>query len=188
MTVSAVSPWRTAFCEACCLRVSVLGPVLPSALRRLASICLTEVMLEARSLNWLRSVIWGCRGGGGTRLDPAYVTTASDGAACESIACAEVRTGRVRPKLPRGSHSVDSFCAPPTGLVADAVQFAIWRRGTRRLSPPQFLDAQFRPQPTETVICDRIVATFGPCRTIFERFKPIGDFDSTFRSSSHRAW
>jgi hypothetical protein len=70
------------------------------------------------------------------------------------------------------------FCAPPTGLVAGAVQFAIWRRGTRRLSPPQFLDAQFRPQPTETVICNRIVAAFGPCRTIFEHFKPIGDFDS----------
>jgi hypothetical protein len=28
------------------------------------------------------------------------------------------------------------FCAPPTGLLAGAVQFAIWRRGTRRLSPP----------------------------------------------------
>ena len=42
--------------------VSVLGPVLPSALRRLASICLTEVMLEARSLNWLRSVIGGAAG------------------------------------------------------------------------------------------------------------------------------
>src|SRR5271166_5554867 len=44
MTVSAVSPWRTALQGDACLPASVFGPVLLSALRRLASICLSEVM------------------------------------------------------------------------------------------------------------------------------------------------
>src|SRR5674476_718803 len=41
--------------------------------------------------------------------------------------------------------------------------------------------AQFRPQPTKTVICNRVIATFGPCRTLFERFKPIGHRQITSR-------
>jgi hypothetical protein len=42
--VSAHNPWRTAFCRDRRLPSSVLGPVLLSALRRLASICRNDVM------------------------------------------------------------------------------------------------------------------------------------------------
>src|SRR6516165_9647460 len=45
MTVSAVSPWRTAFWRERPLPSSVTGPVLSCALRRLASICRKEVIL-----------------------------------------------------------------------------------------------------------------------------------------------
>jgi hypothetical protein len=44
MTVSAVKPWRKAFRRDRRLPFSVLGPVLLSALRRLASICLRGVI------------------------------------------------------------------------------------------------------------------------------------------------
>src|SRR6516164_8250811 len=44
MTVSAVSPWRTALQRDACFPASVLGPVLLRELRRLASICLREVI------------------------------------------------------------------------------------------------------------------------------------------------
>src|SRR5215470_17099388 len=44
MTVSAVSPWRTAFWRDLLLPSSVVGPVLKRALRRLASICRSEVI------------------------------------------------------------------------------------------------------------------------------------------------
>src|SRR6516225_5832000 len=53
MTVSAVSPWRTALPRDACLPVSVFGPVLLRALRRLASIWRYEVM-ERRFPNWVR--------------------------------------------------------------------------------------------------------------------------------------
>src|SRR6516225_4321274 len=56
MTVSAVSPCRTALQRDACLPASVLGPVLLSALRRLASICLYEIM-ESSSPNWVRFVV-----------------------------------------------------------------------------------------------------------------------------------
>src|SRR6516165_7201654 len=55
MTVSAVSPWRTALRRDVCLPASVLGPVLLRALRRLPSICRYEVM-ERFSANWVRFV------------------------------------------------------------------------------------------------------------------------------------
>ena len=44
MTVSAVSPWRTALPRERCLPASVFGPVLLCALRRLASIWRNEVI------------------------------------------------------------------------------------------------------------------------------------------------
>jgi hypothetical protein len=44
MTVSAVKPWRTAFRRDRSLPSGVIGPVLFCALRRLASICLNEVV------------------------------------------------------------------------------------------------------------------------------------------------
>ena len=44
ITVSAVSLWRTALQRERCLPSSVMGPVLLQALRRLASICLKEVI------------------------------------------------------------------------------------------------------------------------------------------------
>src|SRR6516225_246392 len=56
ITVSAVSPWRTALQRDTCFPASVLGPVLLSALRRLASICLYEVMVS-RFPNRLRFAI-----------------------------------------------------------------------------------------------------------------------------------
>src|SRR5215471_15464263 len=56
MTVSAVSPWRTALQRDTCFPASVFGPELLSALRRFASICLYEVM-ENRPPNWVRFVI-----------------------------------------------------------------------------------------------------------------------------------
>jgi hypothetical protein len=43
-TVSAVRPWRTALQRERCLPSSEIGPVLLRALRRLASICLKEVI------------------------------------------------------------------------------------------------------------------------------------------------
>src|ERR1700720_3372077 len=46
MTVLAVSPWRTALQRDACLPACVFGPVLLSALQRLASICRYEVMEE----------------------------------------------------------------------------------------------------------------------------------------------
>ena len=48
MTVSAVRPWREALQRECSLPSGVVGPVLLSALRRLASICLRDV-IEDRS-------------------------------------------------------------------------------------------------------------------------------------------
>src|SRR5215469_12817977 len=53
MTVSAVSPWRTALRRDACLPASVFGPVLLRALRRLASIWRYEV-IERRLPNWVR--------------------------------------------------------------------------------------------------------------------------------------
>ena len=53
ITVSAVRPWRTALQRDTCLPSSVFGPVLFSALRRLASICLYEVIGNCFP-NWLR--------------------------------------------------------------------------------------------------------------------------------------
>ena len=44
MTVSAVRPWRAALREERCLPASVLGPMLFWALRRLASICWSDVI------------------------------------------------------------------------------------------------------------------------------------------------
>jgi hypothetical protein len=44
MTVSAVRPWRTALQRERCLPSGVVGPMLFSALRRLASICLRELI------------------------------------------------------------------------------------------------------------------------------------------------
>src|ERR1035437_7383692 len=44
MTVSAVRPWRNALRRERCLPSGVVGPVLLSALRRLASICLRELI------------------------------------------------------------------------------------------------------------------------------------------------
>jgi hypothetical protein len=44
ITVSAVSPWRTALQREACFPASVLGPVLLRELRRLASNCFTEVI------------------------------------------------------------------------------------------------------------------------------------------------
>src|SRR5215468_1310462 len=61
MTVSAVRPWRTALQRDTCLPASVFGPVLLSALRRLASLCLKEVM-GSRPPNWVRSVILSLAG------------------------------------------------------------------------------------------------------------------------------
>src|SRR6516162_11538299 len=54
MTVSAVRPWRTALQRERSLPSGVLGPVLFSALRRLASICLSE-LIDIHQQNWLRS-------------------------------------------------------------------------------------------------------------------------------------
>src|SRR5215468_593606 len=60
-TVSAVSPWRTALQRDTCFPASVFGPVLLSALRRLASICRYEIIVSQLP-NWLRFVVL-------TRLD-----------------------------------------------------------------------------------------------------------------------
>src|ERR1019366_9801997 len=46
MTVSAVRPWRTALQHERRLPSGVVGPVLFSALRRLASICLRELIAD----------------------------------------------------------------------------------------------------------------------------------------------
>src|SRR5262249_23668420 len=56
MTVSAVSPWRTALRRDFCFPASVLGPVLLNALRRLASNCRHDV-IAARPSNWVRFAI-----------------------------------------------------------------------------------------------------------------------------------
>ncbi len=44
-------------------------------------------------------------------------------------------------------------------------------------SSSKFVDAQFRPQPAEAVICHRAVGGSGPRRPVFHRFEPVGDFD-----------
>src|ERR1039458_2040673 len=51
MTVSAVRPWRTALQRERSLPSGVVGPVLLSALRRLASICLSELIDDQK--NWV---------------------------------------------------------------------------------------------------------------------------------------
>src|SRR5450759_333079 len=51
MTVSAVRPWRTALQRERRLPSGVVGPVLLNALRRLASICLSELM-ENQAEQW----------------------------------------------------------------------------------------------------------------------------------------
>jgi len=56
MTVSAVSPWRTAFRRDRFLPSSVTGPVLRRALRRLASSCRNEVIRSPVS-KWVRVVV-----------------------------------------------------------------------------------------------------------------------------------
>ena len=50
MTVSAVRPWRRALRRECSLPSGVVGPVLLSALRRLASICLSELIEDQLEL------------------------------------------------------------------------------------------------------------------------------------------
>ena len=59
MTVSAVRPWRNALRRERSLPSGVVGPVLLSALRRLASIRLRDV-IENR-LEWVRFVIVGAQ-------------------------------------------------------------------------------------------------------------------------------
>ena len=54
-TVSAVSPCRTAFWRERSFPTSLVGPVLLSALRRLASICLSDVIVTG--LDRLRFVV-----------------------------------------------------------------------------------------------------------------------------------
>src|SRR5262249_24463417 len=54
--VSAVSPWRRALQRDTCFPDSVFGPVLRSALRRLAWICRYEV-IESHPPSWLRCLI-----------------------------------------------------------------------------------------------------------------------------------
>src|SRR5450759_3693624 len=51
MTVSAVRPWRTALQRERRLPSGVVGPVLLNALRRLASICLRE-LIENQAEQW----------------------------------------------------------------------------------------------------------------------------------------
>jgi hypothetical protein len=56
MTVSQVRPWRKAFQRERSLPSGVIGPVLLSALRRLASICLSELIedqVELASFRYL---------------------------------------------------------------------------------------------------------------------------------------
>src|SRR5262249_56605679 len=53
MTVSAMSPWRTALPRDAFLPASIFGPVLLRAFRRLASIWRYEVM-ERHLPNWVR--------------------------------------------------------------------------------------------------------------------------------------
>src|ERR1019366_6739262 len=55
MTVSAVRPWRNALRHERSLPSGVVGPVLLSALRRLASICLSE-LIDDQQENWVRFV------------------------------------------------------------------------------------------------------------------------------------
>src|ERR1035437_2578178 len=59
MTASAVRPWRNALRRERSLPSGVVSPVLLSALRRLASICLRDV-IENR-LEWVRFVIVGAQ-------------------------------------------------------------------------------------------------------------------------------
>ena len=54
MTVSAVRPWRTALQRERHLPSGVVGPVLFSALRRLASICLRELIEDQSELGSFR--------------------------------------------------------------------------------------------------------------------------------------
>src|SRR5450631_705680 len=50
MTVSAVRPWRNALRHERSLPSGVVGPVLLSALRRLASICLRDVIVRSQQM------------------------------------------------------------------------------------------------------------------------------------------
>src|SRR5664280_2664411 len=56
MTVSAVRPWRKALRRERSLPSGVVGPVLLSALRRLASICLSE-LIDDQQKNWVCFVV-----------------------------------------------------------------------------------------------------------------------------------
>src|SRR6516225_632102 len=101
MTVSAVSPWRTALRRDTCFPASVFGPVLLSALRRLASICLNEVMAICLA-KWVRFVILTSAERG--RLVPALLARARDEDVISATARVRRHAGRYRSFSTRSIH------------------------------------------------------------------------------------
>ena len=126
MTVSAVSPWRTAFREARCFPSSLVGPVLLSALRRLASIYLSDVM-GARQLNWVRFVI-GTRCGGPRSADGLIDCLCTEGWRFDIRASRTCRRrGRVGldPKFVGNALRLDAELRPPSHFIAGPMQLAM---------------------------------------------------------------
>src|ERR1700677_473916 len=77
MTVSALSPCRTALRRERCFPAFVVGPVLLSEFRRLASNCLKDVIDGAR-LNWLRFAIRTLIADAGPACDQPCLAGAGD--------------------------------------------------------------------------------------------------------------
>ena len=103
------------------------GPVLLSALRRLASICLSDVM-AARQLNWVRFVIGircgGLRSAGGLIDCLLQLGTGASTFVPAGLAGDWDRVG-LGPKFVGNAHRLDAELRPPSHFIAGPMQVAM---------------------------------------------------------------
>jgi hypothetical protein len=111
---------------------AVLGPVLLSALRRLASICLSE--LTGRDpRDWLRFVIWTFFSANLGIAFGANSIVANTGKGCGTFGfLLAFRKGmRLEPKRPGRDDGINSSALPPSRFVAAAVDPAMMSAAQR---------------------------------------------------------
>jgi hypothetical protein len=148
------------------LPFSVFGPVLLRALRRLASICLNEVLSASRD-NWLRFVFWA------SLADPPLALAVSgtdSGEGGRAFELRLVRSGRQRmalqPKRAGRDGRIDTSLNPPCGFIAAVMDLTV-------VTPAQWhseLVAHFSPERAvlrePQVMCIRRSAAANQARLI----------------------
>ncbi len=116
MTVSAVSPCRTALQRDRRLPPSVVGPVLLSALRRLVCNCRNEVIVLCQ--NWVRFA---------SRVAPGATRRRSrNSQTVDSLRIvASAKAARAIPQRACDGQGIDADLRPPAGFVPNAMDFAV---------------------------------------------------------------